>query len=62
VDHAFTGKTDLKVYSIRGQLVLEQALAEAPYHAVSVSRLAPGAYWIKIMDGQAVYNARFIKY
>ncbi|HNT21649.1 MAG TPA: Omp28-related outer membrane protein [Saprospiraceae bacterium] len=62
VDHAFTGKTDLKVYNIRGQLVLEQALAEAPYHAVSVSRLAPGAYWIKIMDGQAVYNARFIKY
>ena len=61
VDHAFTGKTNLKVYNLKGQLVLEQTLAETRSAPVSVARLAPGAYWIKITDRASVYNARFIK-
>lgn len=61
VDHAFTGKSDLKIYNLKGQLVMEQTLAETRFATVSVARLAPGAYWIKITDRESVYNARFIK-
>jgi len=61
IDYFFHTQAQLEIYNTRGQLIIKNRQFSGRNPSVSVEGLSPGVYLIKLVEGDKIFNARFIK-
>lgn len=61
IDYFFSTAGNLEIFNTRGQLVIKNQQVSGRNPSIPVDGLNPGVYLIKLVAGDKIFNARFIK-